>query len=487
MIILIGGIIIKKIDISDVIWNYIGTIFSMGLGFFMLPILLKFLSADMLGIWYVMVSLSNIATLFTFGFTPAFSRNVNYCWNGARRLSKVGKDEETITDDNQVDYHLLNVVMKSCKLVYLFIAILASVLIGIIGNFHLINISGDIFNHNIEISWIIMVLAIYLNIYYAYYSSFLVGIGMVKESNKILVMSGCIRLLVMFVLMKYGLGILGATLAYLVWGIVFRCCSKYVFYHSKCMKEAVHVFKRNKIEIKEVFHCIDTIWYNAWRDGMVSLSDYLQTQASTLVCSLFLSLSDTAAFSLTTQLITSLGKGARSIDNAYAPEYQGAYIKGDIIRLKETKALCLTAFSIVYWIGIVAILLVGIPILQVIKPEVLLSISFILIYGLYQFILTYRNIFGAYLSATNRVIYWKAYVLTGVGSIALYTVILNYFGGGIWTIVFTSIVCELSYNFWKWQSIVNRELGLEYPSLFTLGIKMIKDKLLQNGVRNNNG
>ena len=78
---------VKKADGGDILWNYMGTVFNMGMGFLMLPMLLVYLEQDVLGLWYVMGSLSGIAGLFTFGFTPAFARNIAYCWNGAGKLA----------------------------------------------------------------------------------------------------------------------------------------------------------------------------------------------------------------------------------------------------------------------------------------------------------------------------------------------------------------------------------------------------------------
>ena len=48
---------------SDVTWNYVGTIVSMASGFVLLPLLMHFLNDEELGLWYVYVAVSNLATL----------------------------------------------------------------------------------------------------------------------------------------------------------------------------------------------------------------------------------------------------------------------------------------------------------------------------------------------------------------------------------------------------------------------------------------
>ena len=59
-----------KINISkkDVVWNYVGTIFSMGMGYLLLPFLLIYFDDETLGIWYIFMSLANIANLFVLVF-----------------------------------------------------------------------------------------------------------------------------------------------------------------------------------------------------------------------------------------------------------------------------------------------------------------------------------------------------------------------------------------------------------------------------------
>ena len=76
---------------SDVSWNYIGIIMSMGSNFLLLPFLIRFIDSEMLGLWYVYLSIGGIVTLFDFGFNPTLARNVAYCWSGAKQLNEEAK------------------------------------------------------------------------------------------------------------------------------------------------------------------------------------------------------------------------------------------------------------------------------------------------------------------------------------------------------------------------------------------------------------
>lgn len=449
-------------------WNYIGTFVNMGIGVIMIPILLIYLDSETLGVWYVMQSFSTIANLFTFGFTPVFARNVAYSWNGASKLSKSGKDK-IHPNKGKINYQLLKEVLCASRMIYLMLSVLAVGVIGIFGTIHIWNIAEAIMTASIKVSWGFFLGAIFLNIYYGYYHSYIVGIGLIKEANQILVVSSAVRLALMVMLMQIGWGILGGAIAYFVYGMVYRIFCKKTFYNVKELKYNKKMFQGIKVSTKQIKENISIIWYNAWRDGIVSVANYLQTQASTLICSGFLTLSQTATYSLTIQLITMISNIAQSIQNAYVPVMQGAFIQGDRNLLKKTHAFCLSCYTLVYILGVVGFLLIGVPIVSWLKPDVDISRFFLFVYAIYQFMITWRNCYGTYLSCTNRVIYWKSYILTGFASVFTYSLLLIYTDFGIWGIVITSIFAEGVYNFWKWTDLVNKELDFKIRDCFKVG------------------
>ena len=100
---------------SDIIWNYVSTVLSMGSSFLLLPFLLAYLSNAELGLWYTFVAIGNLTLLFEFGFTPTFARNIVYCLSGARSISKSGYDSSQVGDS--VDYELLGKLIKTSRIV----------------------------------------------------------------------------------------------------------------------------------------------------------------------------------------------------------------------------------------------------------------------------------------------------------------------------------------------------------------------------------
>lgn len=67
---------------KDVVWNYLGIFFSLGSQIIWLPVLLHYLPPDILGLWYVFVSIGGLVELMDSGFTPTLSLGVAYFASG---------------------------------------------------------------------------------------------------------------------------------------------------------------------------------------------------------------------------------------------------------------------------------------------------------------------------------------------------------------------------------------------------------------------
>ena len=148
-------------------------------------------------------------------------------------------------------------------------------------------------------------LHIFLNLYYGYYASFLRGVGNVAQANKNTVYARVIQLFLMIVLLVSGFDLLGVCIAYLAYGTVFRLLGKKYFYQYKNIGYELSRLKK-KIPRGEIWEMVGIVWHNAWRDGLISFSNYFCIQASTIICSFYLSLAETGAYSIGVQLATAI-------------------------------------------------------------------------------------------------------------------------------------------------------------------------------------
>lgn len=451
-----------KIQISkrDILWNYIGSFLSLGINFLMLPVLMLFLTGEMLGLWQVFLSIGSIALLLDFGLSPTLARNVAYVWSGAESLKETGV---TQTVRNEPNYLLLDKVICVCKRVYLIIAVIAGTLLLTGGMFYIDWVSRDIASNDRIIAWLIYVLAIFLNLYFYYYSSALVGVGAVGDNNKAKVLACMLQFACCFLLSVLGTGIYAPAIAYLLYGLSYRLFAKY-FLYKKIGKDKLQGSAKHKTdELKQIF---SAIWHNAWRDGLVAVANYLIGQANTIICSVFCDLTETGIYSLSLQFVTAIGIIASVLYSSYQPRLQSAYINQDAKTCTKLMSVSVVVYDFVFILGIACLIVIGIPILRFINPEYVFDIPMLLGLGVYMYFQKRYSLFTSYISNTNRIPYVKAFVFSGVLSVGLSVVFIACFPIGIWGLILGQFVAQCVYNNWYWPITVQKDLGMNSKTIF---------------------
>lgn len=469
-----------KIDIklSDHLWNYIAVALSLLSNFIMLPFILHYLNSEMVGMWYIFQSLGYIAQLMDLGFSFSFARNIAYCWCGARTLQKEGTGAGAGAEAGQnVDFYLMKVILQVCKKIYFLISATAGVLLLTAGSLYIWYLARSQTHQVVVcmIAWIIYVLAIWMNLYFGYFLSFLKGVGQVATANKLTVFTKSLQILVCVGLLASGAGLIGVSVAYCLYGVVFRMSAKRAFFrYGNIGTELGKVNRKPRHEEqKEVFV---TIWHNAWRDGVVSISQYLSTQAGTLVTSAFLDLTQTGAYSLGMQLAGAITQLASAAYTAYQPTLQFAYIANDRKKMNWSMSTIVVSYVILFVLGFFALSMIGLPILRLIKPDSIVPIDILAGLCCCQFILKLRDCYCSYFSCTNRLFYMKAYIISSILGVVLSVILLVLSDGNIWGLIASQILCQL-YNVFKWPRKAHKELALSVFAMPHLCMEEIKNKL----------
>lgn len=468
-----------KINITkkDVIWSYIGTFISLGSNLIILPFIMYFLDGDMLGLWYIFVSIGSIATLFDFGFGVTFARNITYCWSGVSNLKKENVD---FVHDSNTDYVLIKNVLQTCKKIYFIIAGTALVLMGTVGTVYILYVARKIPGHSYLVAWGCYVVATFLNLYYGYYASFLRGVGAVDEANKNTVISRLIQIAATVVLLFLGTGLVGACIAYLLYGTVFRTLGKYKFYRYKNIGDNLRkvTAKVSKDEMRTLF---STVWHNAWREGLISVCNYCSNQVSTLICSAYLPLSETGAYSLGVQVASAIATVAAALYNAYQPTLQSAYVNQDKQKMSSTMSLIVVVYMAIFSLGLIGTIFVGLPVLRLIKPETVVLTSVLLGLATYQFMLNFRNCYTSYFSCTNRLPYVKSFVVSAMLCVVLSFMFIGPLQLGIWGLIIAQILSQAVYNLWAWPMKAHREMEISFFSMFSLAKNRFNFKRIKVG------
>lgn len=454
---------------KDIIWNYIGTIMTLLSNVVLLPFMIYFIDSELLGLWYVFLSIGGIVVLFDFGFNPTFSRNFAYAWSGAIGLNKTGVRFIEKSDPN---YKLLGGLLKTCKKIYFRISLSALMLMLVFGTGYVHYISKNINGHSHLFAWLIYSIAVFLNLYYGYYAAALRGVGAISQVNKSNIISRAIQIVSSLLLMFMGFQLIAVAVAYLLNGTVFRILAKRYFENYSDIGININIVKnQNSIdETKEIF---SAIWHNAWRDGLVSVSGYLSNQASTLVVSMFLSLTETGIYSVSVQLVTAISVIAGSLYNSYQPALQSAYINNNPDESKKLMSIIVTVYYSVFWLGILGLIFVGIPIIELIKPDITINVPILILISIYIFLYKQHNYFASYISNTNNVPYVKAFILSSTFGIILSVLLMYYTELGIWALVGAQIITQLVFNNWYWPMSVTKMLQTNIVSMLNLGFNII--------------
>lgn len=464
---------------KDIIWNYIGTALNLGFSFLLLPFMMRFLDADLLGLWYVFVSIGSIVTILDFGFGPTISRNVAYVWSGARKLKS---EDAVISQNEEIDAELFNVTLKTCRLIDLVIAVIALVLELTVGTAYVINVSTGLDQKICLVSWMIYSIAVFFNLYFGYYYSILCGIGGVAEANIARVAARLTQLVVTVILLFAGTSLIGAATGYLVYGFLYRMLLKRSFF--KAYERALGTVRsRGKVHLQQIKDMFFKFWHNAWRDGLVSLSGYLSNQASVLLCSTYMSLADTGTYSISVQIVTALASISYAMYNSKQPEMQSAYLTGDKKSLRNAMAISIFFYFGFFTVGYIAIITIGLPILKIIQPETVFSIGIITALAFYELLYKFHTCCASFISNTNRVPYMPAFVISSVVGVFLSILLIEVFDLKVWGLVLGPILAQLVYNNWKWPKIVCVNiLNSSLPSLFKEGA-VLAYSAIQKAVR----
>jgi O-antigen/teichoic acid export membrane protein len=462
-----------NISNKDVIWSYAGTVTSLASNVIMLPFIIYFLSSDMLGLWYVFSSIGVIATLFDFGFGVTFARNITYCWSGAETLKK---ENVAFVQNKEPDYRLMKNVLLTCRRIYLGISSLVLVLMLTGGTGYILYVSRNVGNRRYLIAWAIYSAAVFLNLYYGYFSSFLRGVGAIKAVNQNTVIARGIQIVVTIGLLVSGMGLIGVCTAYLLYGTTFRALGKYKFMRYQGIGENLKKV-HSPVCKKEEWALFRIVWHNAWKDGVVAISNYLSNEMSTLVCSMYLSLSATGVYSLGGQISMAIATVSSTLYMAYQPALQAAYINRDKKKMQSLMSVIVTVYICTFAIGLAGTLAVVLPVLRWFKPSSAVPFSVFLGLSLYQFMLKFRNCYTSYFSCTNRLPYVKSFIISAVLCVLLSFLFMGPLKLGLFGLITAQIVSQAVYNIWYWPYRAHRELELSFPEMFRIGIEKIKSRI----------
>lgn len=463
-----------KITNKDIIWGYLSPILQIGASLFLLPVVLKKLSADEMGIFYIFISFSSLINLLDFGLSPTFARNISYIFSGVKNLESEGISFKNSTE---IDYYLLKLTINAVKKIYTYISLIIMILCNTFGLLYINNLlkQNTSINRNLVLlAWIIYVSSLAFNFYYYYYTPLLLGRNLIKESHKTIVLTRITYILIAYFLVSYNFGLLGIGIASLLSSFVNQISSHLYFYDKKIKYLLNNIKTNNSEEIK----IIKIILKNSSKLGLVSVAAFLINKSSVFIMSAFLGLTIIGKYGLTLQIAMVLTSVSVVVFNTYQPTINYLRTKNETDKIMKIFSISLCIAYTTYILGSIFLVLFGNKILLAIKSNTLiLENKYLIIFLFINFLEMNHSIAATLITTKNTVPFVKPALLSGIGIIILMILSLKYTKMGIYGIILSQGLIQLSYNNWKWPIEITKDLSTNYFKMLKIGINEIKKHL----------
>lgn len=440
---------------KDIIWNYIAIFFNMGAGVLVLPLILHFLSAEEIGLNYLMLTISSMVALIDFGFSPQIGRNITYALSGAKRVEREGLYDEANSEPN---YRLLATVIEAAKFIYRRLSIIVLVLMLTLGTYYIHYVTHGFKDVDNSLwIWIVFCISNYINIYFIYYRSLLTGSGKIYESSVSIILSKLSYVIVCGVLVLLGLGLVSVVVANMLSPLVLFLYSHINFYTAD-MKRQIP----NDIRKDEINEAISGIWYNAKKLGINSLGTFGILKLNLFLVSLFLPLSVVASFGILTQVVPTLSAVAMALFNSYMPQISSLQVVHNNKEIINKLSITVVVFWWVMIIGGGALVVILPWILHIIGsnaevPPMLISILYLIVMTLEG----NHTIFSTVIVTANKVPFVKAGLLSGALIGVLMFLSLRFTTLGLLGVVLAQGLVQLAYNNWRWPKYVLDDLNID--------------------------
>ncbi len=415
-----SGELARRLSNSAVIWIWAVMVIRLSNFVLILPLVLRTLPSEMVGLWYVMLNLIGGVTLIELGMSAAISRHVSFALASATP-----------------DYSRIHSLIISSRRLYAFLATAVLLLSLAAGTWLTISHQATMFSAIPLISFGLMAGASSIRMLGLYWNPMLVGMNKVRQAQQVQFFG----ILASYVVTLAGL-LLGAGVIALAIG---QCVT--LLYP---MLRSRHLFRK---QFPEVFQAsaIDSewrdIWFATWRTGLVMLGTWLGTHGLIVVSGQMLTLETSASFAVCFTIVFTIHSVSQSWLLARYPTISSMWATG---KTNELRALVRTRLALS-----MATMLAGGSCVWLLLPTFLqwvgsqtvplppLTLAFLLVMTALDL---YVGAHSGVLIACNRFPHLRPVLIAGVGTVCLAFVLVGKFE--VDGIISAALVCILGVTLW---------------------------------------
>jgi O-antigen/teichoic acid export membrane protein len=431
---------VRRLYNSSVVWTWAINGFRVAGGLLLLPLLLRVLPREDLGMYYVFLSLYALLPVVDFGFSVSVTRYVGYAMGGATELKPQGLvHNETSTAPN---YLLLWQLLHTTRSLFRTLSLLAFVIVSIIGTWAVgLRVEETSTPSITWLAWGVTVVSLVLEIFAGWWNHFLRGMNEVLLSSRIAVLAYGLKLVIAGVLLLVGGGLLAFPAAGLVTSLLQRYLSR------RCCLARLQGAPQDQ----KSSSLLKILWPNSWRVGLQYLSTYLATNANALICLKVFGLAANAQYGLSLQVA----------QVSMAMAYVWIFVKLPLITqycsqrdlpkmrrvlwprfwLQTFTYLALAAAA--FWLGPAILQLLGTN--KQLLPSELLALILVTAFFDMQF-----SFWTTLLTLENRIPYLWPTIASNIGSLILVLCMLNFTSIRIGALILAPLIMNSLFNYWYW-------------------------------------
>lgn len=431
---------VRRLYNSSVAWSWALNVFRVAGGLLLLPLLLRVLPQQDLGMYYVFLSLYALLPVVDFGFSVSVTRYVGYAMGGATELQPQG----LVNHENSAapNYALLWQLLHTTRSLFRFLSLIAFVILAILGTWVVsLRVQETSVPWQTWLAWVVTVLSLVLEIFAGWWNHFLRGMNEVLLSSRITVLAYGIRLLVAIGLLLVGGGLLAFPAAGFVSSLLQRQLSR------RCCLARLHGAPPEKKEAS----LLKILWPNSWRVGLQYLSSYLATNANALICLKVFGLAANAQYGLSlqvAQICTAMAYVWMFVKWPLVTQYRSQCDFPKMRRalwprlwLQISTYLALAAGA--FWLGPTILQLLG-------TNKQLLPASLFALTLFYSFLESQFTFWTTLITLENRIPYLWPTIAGNVASLILVLCLINFTSIGIAALVVSPFLIGCLFNYWYW-------------------------------------
>ncbi|CAM2917372.1 O-unit flippase-like protein [Rariglobus hedericola] len=432
------GELFKKLWASPTGLIFIAHGLRMAGGVLVLPLALRLIPKQEMGLYYTFLAVSGLVNLLDFGFAPAVSRNAGYAMGGAEKLTSHGIPPLGI---GGVNLNLLGELTTSVEIYYRWASAVLAILLFSGGSYYIYTrIVAESLSESLMGAWLLFSCGQAGLFYASSWSNLLIGSGQLRAFAIITIWSQLLSVFTLCVL----LGLKSSIWAYGISGVFTSCINLWLYRRFFLKLVNPRLPQKN---FSKAFNGVKTLWPMAWRQGVVMLGAFMIQRTTTLICSLKVGLDETAEYGLTVYLITVIFQIASIPVSIVMPEIVRLRIVGDRHKIWT---LFLPRLYLGLFVGLILVLILafgGNLILEVISAKTgTVAQSLVLLLGAIWLLEMHHSQYANLILTENQNPFILPSLISGVAIVAL-----AWFGAERWGVlglILAQGLVQLLWNNW---------------------------------------